>query len=126
MTQECLNVLVVEDHVDTLEYLKLYLEESGHHVQCARTVAQAVEMLPHCKCDVLVSDVGLPDGSGWDLLRQAHLERPIYAVVMSGFAMSADVKRSKAAGFRHHIAKPIDPDVLDAVLDEAAKERRGA
>lgn len=126
MTAQALDIFVVEDHDDTLRYLTLYLEQCGHRVRSARTLAQAVETLPAAQCDVLISDVSLPDGSGWELLGAARLTQPIYAIVMSGFGMAADVSRSKAAGFRHHIVKPIDPDVLDALLDEAARERRGS
>jgi two-component system CheB/CheR fusion protein len=124
MADEGLRVFIVEDHDDTLKYLKLYLEQSGHRVEYARSLRQATESLPSSDCDVLISDVQLPDGSGWDLLKLAAPRRPLFAVVMSGFGMTADLKRSRAAGYRHHIVKPIDPDVLDRILEEAARERR--
>lgn len=125
MTDPSLRVLIVEDHLDSLNSLKLYLQMSGHEVQGVRTLAQAIELLPTSRCDVVISDVALPDGSGWNLLQSVSLERPVYAIVMSGFGTEADLLRSRAAGYRHHIVKPVDPDVLDRLLAEAARERGG-
>jgi len=118
-----LRILVVEDHQDTLTYLKLYLEQSGHAVVAARSVKQAVELSADSGCDVVLSDIALSDGTGWDLLNQLRLPRPVYAIAMSGFGTAADASRSKSAGFRHHLVKPIDPDRLDKLLEEARSER---
>lgn len=126
MTQRPLRILIVEDHQDTLKYLTLYLQQSGHAVLSAHTVKQAQETLTKTECDVLLSDIALSDGSGWELLSGLELPRPIYAIAMSGFGMAADANRSKAAGYRHHLVKPIDPDRLDQVLLEAGREMAGA
>ncbi len=117
-----LRIFVVENHKDTLLWLTRYLEMLGHTVLSARTKAEALEALPKAACDVLISDIGLPDGDGWELLRAAPLPRPVYAIAMSGFGMTADRAKSVAAGYRHHILKPFDPGVLDAILEEAARE----
>lgn len=122
MTERSLRVLVVEDHQDTLKYLCMYLEQSGHAVLSARTIQQAVEALHTSECDVVLSDIALADGSGWELLSKLHLHRPPYAIAMSGFGTAADAQRSKDAGYRHHIVKPIDPDLLDGLLEEARRE----
>ena len=114
-----LRIFVVEDHADTLHMLRDYLEEEGHAVITASSAREALDRLPGSGCNMLISDVSLKDGSGWDLLRQADLPGPIFAVAVSGFGMSMDRARSQAAGFRHHLVKPIDPDELDAVLAEA-------
>ena len=119
---QALRIFVVENHADTLKYLSLYLEATGHTVVSAKTMAQALEALPNAGCDVLISDIGLPDGDGWELLRTVQLPRPIYAIAMSGFGMNADHVRSKDAGYRHHLLKPFVPSELDVVLAEAAKE----
>lgn len=117
-----LRVFVVENHPDTLKYLRMYLEQLGHSVRSALTLSEAVVELRAADYDVLISDIGLPDGDGWEILRRAQLNHPIYAVAMSGFGSKADRHRSHEAGFRHHILKPFVPNELDAMLDEAAHE----
>jgi len=121
-----LRIFLVENHRDTLLWLTRYLEQMGHMVFTARTKAEALEALPRAGCSVLISDIGLPDGDGWDLLRTADLPRPVYAIAMSGFGMNSDRAKSKAAGYRHHLLKPFDPSSLDAILDEAARETENA
>ena len=115
-------IFVVENDADTLEHLQFYLEETGYTVLSARTMSEALEQLPVANCDVLISDLGLPDGTGWDLLSHLQLPHPIYAVAMSGFGAYADQSRSRAAGFRHHLQKPFTLESLDVVLAEAARE----
>ena len=117
-----LRIFVVENHADTLKYLSMYLEAMGHRVVSARTMAKALEALPDAGCDVLISDIGLPDGDGWELLRNVRLPGPIYAIAMSGFGMNADHVKSKAAGFRQHLLKPFVAAKLDAALVEAGLE----
>lgn len=113
-----MQILLVENHADTLRWLKLYLEELGHTVATARTLAEARALLPTCRCEVLLSDIGLPDGTGWELL--AQLSRPVFAIAMSGFGMNADNGRSREAGFRYHLVKPFKTAALDRILAEAA------
>ena len=117
-----LRIFVVENHADSLKYLVLYLESMGHAVHSATTMTEAMAKLPAARCDVLISDIGLPDGDGWELLRTVQLPSPIYAIAMSGFGMNADRARSKAAGYRHHLLKPFVPTELDEVLEAAAQE----
>lgn len=120
-----LRIFVVENHADTLKWLSHYLVGTGHHVQSATTMAEALATVPQSGCDVLISDIGLPDGDGWQLLRTLCGDREpcrIYAIAMSGFGMNSDRATSKAAGFRRHLLKPFDPDELDAALEEAARE----
>ena len=119
-----LRVFVVENHADTLTYLLMYLEIRGHHVVAATSVQEALAALPEAGCDVLISDIGLPDGDGWELLRrlQPLLPQPIYAVAMSGLSLPTGQKRSRDAGYRHHLLKPFKVAELDAVLAEAARE----
>ncbi len=102
----------------------MYLEGRGHTVECAETVAGALAALPKAQFDVLISDIGLPDGDGWQLLERLRLPNSIYAIAMSGFGMSADHVRSRDAGYRHHLLKPFSMKDLAALLDEAASERQ--
>lgn len=120
-----LRIFVVENHPDTMKYLSLYLTQMGHTVISAWNLEEAVATLPGAECQVLITDIGLPDGYGWDLLGRVRLEKPIFAIAMSGLGMSADRARSKAAGFRHHLLKPFDPYLLDEMLAEAARELAG-
>lgn len=123
MTEAPLRVFIVEDHQDTLKSLRMYLEQSGHTVRSGRTLAEALTALSEYPCDLLLSDIALSDGTGWDLMSELGGARPRYAVAMSGFGTASDISRSKAAGFRHHLVKPIDPDALDEQLARAQTER---
>lgn len=120
-----LRIFLVENHADTLKYTKMYLEQMGHAVQSARTIAEALDLIPEVNADVLISDIGLPDGDGWELLEKAGRAAPKYAIAMSGFGMYADRSRSLAVGYRHHLLKPFPPEDLDAILMEAAGELHG-
>jgi CheY-like chemotaxis protein len=120
-----LRILVVENHADTLRILKSYLESLGHTVTAASNKAQALREVPGLPLDVLISDIGLADGSGWELLAEAQFAAPVFAVAMSGYGMRSDQDKSTRAGFQRHIRKPFDLDLLDEILDEAATTVRG-
>jgi CheY-like chemotaxis protein len=95
----------------------------GHSVRSARDMASALDDIPTGPVDVLISDIGLPDGDGWELMRRIkETGRTPFAVAMSGFGMRSDKEKSLSAGFRHHLVKPFGPEELDAVLKEAAAE----
>ena len=117
-----LRIFVVENHADSLKWLVRFLESLGHTTASARSMQEALGLFPRAQYDVLVSDIGLPDGDGWQLLESLRSSRPIYAVAMSGFGMNTDRVRSKAAGYRHHLLKPFVPAELEAALNEAARE----
>ena len=121
-----LRIFVVENHADSLKYLALYLEMLGHTVATSQTMTEALERLPKAAYDMLISDIGLPDGDGWELLRQVQLPQSIYAIAMSGFGLNADRAKSKAAGYRHHLLKPFVPTELDEALAEATRETAAA
>jgi CheY-like chemotaxis protein len=120
---ECLKIFIVENHKDTLLALKLYFEDLGHQTATATTMKQALADLPSFSPDMLISDIGLPDGTGWELLKELRLEKPVFAVAMSGFGMNADSACSRDAGFRHHLLKPFKAAELDRLLAEAEAER---
>lgn len=100
----------------------MYLDNLGHSVTTATTMKAALAAAPTADCEVLISDLGLPDGSGWELLEQAQFPQLVYAMAMSGFAAESDLARSKAAGFRRHIVKPFGGEDLREALEEAARE----
>jgi CheY-like chemotaxis protein len=68
----------------------------------------------------LLSDIGLPDGTGWDIRTRCKPRQWPYAIAMSGFGMNADNARSRDAGYRHHLLKPFKTAELDKLLLEAA------
>ena len=117
-----LRIFVVEDHRDTLEALQIYLEQSGHIVLSASSKAEALKEIPMANCYVLISDINLPDGDGWELMQELKNLRPHYAIAMSGYGMKADCERSAQSGFRHHLVKPVSPHRLDTLLEEATNE----
>lgn len=117
-----LRIFVVENHADSLKWLVRYLEALGHATASATTMKEALELLPLAEYEVLISDIGLPDGDGWQLLQTVRLPHPIYAIAMSGFGMNTDRVKSREAGYRHHFLKPFNPVELEGALDEAARE----
>src|SRR4051812_1913837 len=117
-----LRIFIVENHEDTRFLLALLLEQLGHTVGSAATMADALATLPALQCDVLISDIGLPDGNGWELMARLGEHRPRYAIAMSGFGQTSDRQRSLALGYRHHLLKPVEPNQLESLLDEAARE----
>jgi two-component system CheB/CheR fusion protein len=121
-----LRVFIVENHEDTRFLLGVLLEQLGHTVFSAPTLAEALAAIAPAHCDVLISDIGLPDGNGWELMTQLGDARPPYAIAMSGFGMSSDRQRSLQAGYRHHLLKPVEPNQLERLLDEAADALAGS
>jgi len=121
-----LRIFIVENHADTLKWLKLYLEQRGHTVCAASTLNEAVESFPSSGCNVLISDIGLPDGDGWKLMERLGPLPGVFPIAMSGFGMNADSASSRAVGYRHHLLKPFTVAELTAVLKEAANEAAGS
>jgi len=103
-----LRLLLVEDHPDTARMLTRLLELDGINVCWAATKEEALKQSATAEFDVIVSDLGLPDGSAMDLLRQMANTRPPAAIAMSGYGMEEDVRQSREAGFMEHLVKPVD------------------
>jgi CheY-like chemotaxis protein len=72
---------------------------------------------------VLISDIGLPDGDGWQLMEKLGNHRPRFAIAMSGYGTSNDQRKSHAAGYDHHLVKPFIPDALQALLSGAENSK---
>ena len=116
------SILLVEDHPDTAGALGQLLQEEGHRVTVCDSVGAAIDAFRTAPTDLLITDLGLPDGSGHDLLARLRRIRPIEGIVLSGYGMDADVARSKAAGFLHHLTKPVSIGRLLRALDELGLE----
>jgi PAS domain S-box-containing protein len=115
-----LRLLLVEDDEPTARILGRLLRGRGHSVTIARTVAEALQTLPTAGFDVLLSDIGLPDGNGLDLMRRIRADRPLRGIALSGFGMDDDVRRSREAGFAEHLTKPVEFSRLEAALMRVA------
>ena len=112
-----LRILLVEDHGDTALVMKRLLRTDGHEVTLAGDVAMALSALSARTFDVLISDLGLPDGSGLDLLKAARCRGQLLpAIALSGFGQEQDLERSREAGFAAHLIKPASPDQLRATI----------
>ena len=115
-----LRVLAVEDDESTLDALTELLSLQGAAVAPAASVSQALETLQGFDPDVLVSDIGMPERDGYDLIREiralGHDATDLPAVAVTAFASPEDRQRALAAGFQVHLAKPVDPKELTHVI----------
>jgi PAS domain S-box-containing protein len=111
-------VLLVEDHEDSALTLSMVLSMRGYAVTVARTMKEAQDLA--AGCDLMISDISLPDGSGLELVHHVQQQRPLQAIALSGYGTEEDQKRSRAAGFAEHLTKPVDIDHLLAAVDRLA------
>ncbi len=115
------NILLVDDHEDTSKVMKVLLERRGYRVSVASTMNDGLQQALAGEYDLLISDIGLPDGSGLELmgaLKQKGLELP--AIALSGYGMEEDVRRSKEAGFIEHLTKPVGFRTLQEMIERIA------
>ncbi|MDP9292077.1 MAG: ATP-binding protein [Verrucomicrobiota bacterium] len=115
-TERPLRILVVEDHENTLVTLTRLLTRAGHSVECARNVAAAIETAGSDEFDLIISDLGLPDGSGIELIRKLRETISTPAIALSGYGMEEDLQASREAGFNEHLTKPVDWKRLRAAI----------
>lgn len=117
-------VLLVEDNADTAHSTAAALEELGHAVYVAGTAAEALRLASGHSFDLVVSDLGLPDGSGHELMRQLRHRHGLRGIAFSGYGQVEDVRRSLDAGFSRHLTKPVSMERLveavDVTLGEAS------
>jgi PAS domain S-box-containing protein len=102
-----LRILLVEDHAATLEVMTRLLKRDGHQVMAAANMSDALDLATHQPCDIVISDLGLPDGSGVELMRRLRKKYACPAIALSGFGMEADFRESAEAGFCQHLVKPV-------------------
>lgn len=115
-----LRVLVVEDHPDTAEVLARLLGASGHAVKTAHSAEAALRLAHSEPFDVLVSDIGLPDTTGYELMKQIRARYAIKGIAMSGYGMDEDLRKSREAGFSDHIVKPANVAELERAIRRVA------
>jgi CheY-like chemotaxis protein len=114
--QQRRTILVVDDHRDTLRSMKLLLTRLGYHVLAAENMTDALRIAAQEDFDILLSDIGLPDGSGLELIRRIRETRCVPALALSGFGMDEDLQRSLDAGFSDHLTKPVSLDRLQSAI----------
>jgi len=109
-------VLVVDDHRDTCTGMKRMLERRGYQITVAHTAQQAVEKVRTQEFDLLISDIGLPDRSGYELIREVQSSKTLPGIALSGFGTEHDINESLAAGFSQHLTKPINFERLEEAI----------
>ncbi len=116
-----LQVLLVEDHEDTLRMMSKLLKMFGYDVKAASSVDEVRRVSDTTRFDLVISDIGLPDGSGLDVirhLRQQSANQAIRGIALSGFGMEEDIRKSRQAGFERHLTKPVSLDALEETIQD--------
>jgi PAS domain S-box-containing protein len=125
-----LTVLLVDDEEDARDALRLILQQNGMVVTTASSAREAFELVERLQPDVLLSDIAMPGEDGLSLIRRVRLLPPgggglIPAAALSAYAAAGDRRSALLAGFQYHIAKPVDPAHLLAVISRMARRRAG-
>ncbi|MGL4617808.1 MAG: PAS domain S-box protein, partial [Chroococcidiopsis sp.] len=118
-------VLLVDDDADTCEFLSAALEENGAIVTTAASAAEAIQILARSRPDLLLSDIGMPETDGYELIRTIRSlasARSIPAIALTAYATNADRERAIAAGFQHHFAKPLDVEAVVTSIIELLQQ----
>jgi len=116
-------ILVVDDHQDSTDSLALLLRLRGHEVRTAHDGPSALEEIERYHPDVVFLDLGLPGMSGYDVARRVRTMNGLGSprlVALTGYGTDADRQKTRDAGFDVHLAKPVDPRAVDALLAEAS------
>jgi CheY-like chemotaxis protein len=119
-TQASLKILLVDDNAETLRAMSRLLVSAGFMVETAMNVSQAMTKLSNQQFNLLISDIGLPDGSGLEIMRYGRDNFGLHGIAFSGYATTEDAIESKAAGFAYHLAKPSRLDVLIDLIKRTA------
>ena len=116
-----LRILLVEDDADSRSALVRLLNMTGHEALAAASAAEALRLAGSQRCDLVVSDVGLPDRSGLELMRELVSLYAIPGIAVSGYTDAADVKECERAGFSRHLKKPVDFQKLLETVEEVGR-----
>lgn len=118
-------LLLVEDHASTRNTLAALLTRRHFEVVTAATVSEARERFRQGRFHLVISDLGLPDGDGYSLLAELRGKQPdLISIALSGYGTEEDHSRSRAAGFAHHLTKPVSMSALDEIIDEVLGGRK--
>ncbi|MBA2743183.1 MAG: response regulator [Chthoniobacterales bacterium] len=111
-------ILLVEDHATTAALMARLLRKRGHEVELAHTKADAIRIGLAQEFDMVISDLGLPDGNGYEVMEALRSKSQLFGIALSGYGMEADVNRSAVAGFQLHLTKPVDAQKLYQAVEE--------
>jgi PAS domain S-box-containing protein len=115
-----LKILLVEDDGPTLRVMTRLLGKPPYVVRAANTLALALEIAGAEDFDLIISDIGLPDGSGLELMRQIRDRYASRGIALSGYGMEEDIRKSREAGFVAHLTKPVDFQKLQVTIEQVA------
>ena len=113
-----LRILLVEDHGETLELFGRLLRHLGHEISMADCVRCALRLVESKEFDLVLADICLPDGNGYEVISEAKRIQPVKAVALTGLGTDEDIQRSREAGFDFHLTKPVDFFELRTVLSQ--------
>lgn len=111
-------ILVVDDHRDTCTGLQMILQRRGYEVATAHTAEEALSKATSDDFDLVISDIGLPDRSGYELMQELRGTKNVRGIALSGYGMESDIRRAHEAGFSQHLTKPINIDQLSTAIHE--------
>ncbi|HTV40182.1 MAG TPA: PAS domain S-box protein [Candidatus Sulfotelmatobacter sp.] len=117
-----IRILLVEDHEPTRASLTHLLSRRNYKVTPVGSLAEARSLVGKKKFNLLISDIGLPDGNGCDLMEELRKQSQLKGIALTGYGMEHDVNRSYAAGFAAHLTKPVRMESLDEALTVALKD----
>ncbi len=118
-----IRLLVVEDHRDTARMLWLLLAGSSYLVKSAGDAATALELAAQEPFDLLISDIGLPDKTGYELMKQLRQSYGIKGIALTAYGMREDIRKSQEAGFSEHLVKPVELARLNEVIRRVLEEK---
>jgi CheY-like chemotaxis protein len=112
-------ILIVDDNRDAADTMGMLLELGGHEVIVAHSGNQALELGRQRRPDVVILDIGMPDINGYEVARTARSEdwgRSAFLIALTGWGQAEDKERARMAGFDRHLTKPVDPDLVEEIL----------
>ncbi|HEY8901612.1 MAG TPA: PAS domain S-box protein [Chthoniobacterales bacterium] len=116
-----LRVLIVEDHADTAAMLTKLLGAMGYAVTAAHTAGEGLALVAKQEFDIVVSDLGLPDMTGYEFIEALKKRASVKSIAMSGYGMEEDIRKSFASGFDEHLVKPVDLSSLERAIRRLAQ-----
>ncbi|NLB82224.1 MAG: response regulator [Clostridiaceae bacterium] len=121
MSNELLNILMIEDNEDLADIMCELLVLSGHRASAANNGIEGIAKAKEINPDVIICDIGLPDMSGYEVAKAIRKDADVkdtFLIASSGYAQPEDVERSREAGFDRHLAKPVALETLEMVLND--------